>query len=61
MAKEKFKKVVELTKKIDTQISDLKVKYDNAKKIINYFYDEPHTSRKKYLKHYKCLNLLLMV
>ena len=47
IAKEKFKKVVELTKKIDTQISDLKVKYDNAKKIIDYFYDEPYSSRKK--------------
>lgn len=40
IAKEKFKKV-------DTQISDLKVKYDNAKKIIDYFYDEPYSSRKK--------------
>lgn len=47
IAKEKFKKVVELTKKIDTQITDLKVKYDNAKKIIDYFYDEPYSSRKK--------------
>lgn len=60
-AKEKFKKVVELTKKIDVQITDLKVKYDNAKKIIDYFYDEPYMSRKKYQKHYKCQNLLLMV
>lgn len=47
IAKEKFKKVVELTKKVDVQISDLKVKYDNAKKIIDYFYDEPYSSRKK--------------
>ena len=47
IAKEKFKKVVELTKKIDIQITDLKVKYDNAKKIIDYFYDEPYSSRKK--------------
>ena len=47
IAKEKFKKVVELTKKVDSQISDLKVKYDNAKKIIDYFYDEPYSSRKK--------------
>lgn len=47
IAKEKFKKVVELTKKVDTQIADLKVKYDNAKKIIDYFYDEPYSSRKK--------------
>ena len=47
IAKEKFKKVVELTKKVDTQISYLKVKYDNAKKIIDYFYDEPYSTRKK--------------
>ncbi len=47
IAKEKFKKVVELTKKVDTQITDLKVKYDNAKKIIDYFYDEPYSTRKK--------------
>ncbi len=47
IAKEKFKKVVELTKKVDSKISYLKVKYDNAKKIIDYFYDEPYSSRKK--------------
>ncbi len=47
LAKEKFKKVVELTKKIDIQIMDLNVKYHNAKKIIDYFYDEPYSSRKK--------------
>ena len=47
IAKEKFKKVVELTKKVDVQISDLKVKYDNAKKIVDYFYDEPYSTRKK--------------
>ncbi len=47
IAKEKFKKVVELTKKVDDKISDLKVKYDNAKKIIDYFYDEPYSTRKK--------------
>ena len=37
IAKEKFRKVVELTKKVDTQISDLKVKYDNAKKLLIIF------------------------
>ena len=47
IAKEKFRKVVELTKKIDIQISNLKVKYENAKKIIDYFYNEPYSSRKK--------------
>lgn len=51
IAKEKFKNVVELTKKIDAQISNLKVKYDNAKKIIDYFYNEPYSTRKKYPKH----------
>lgn len=34
-------------KKIDIQISNLKVKYENAKKIIDYFYDEPYSTRKK--------------
>ena len=34
-------------KKIDIRINDLKVKYDNAKKIIDYFYDEPYSTRKK--------------
>ena len=47
IAKEKFKKVVELTKKVDSQIIGLKVKYDNAKKIIDYFYNETYSSRKK--------------
>ena len=47
VAKEKFKKVVEITKKVDLQISNLNVKYDNAKKIIDYFYNEPYSSRKK--------------
>ena len=47
IAKEKFKKVVELTKKVDIQITDLKVKYDNAKRIVDYFYNEPYSSRKK--------------
>lgn len=32
---------------IDNQITELKVKYDNAKKIIDYFYDEPYSTRKK--------------
>lgn len=47
IAKEKFKKVVELIKKIYLQIADLKIKYDNAKRIIDYFYDEPYSTRKK--------------
>lgn len=47
IAKKKFKKVVELTKKVDSELTNLKVKYDNAKKIIDYFYNEPYLSRKK--------------
>lgn len=46
-AKEKFRKVVELTKRVDDIISNLNVKYDNAKKVIEYFYNEPISSRKK--------------
>ena len=45
--KEKFKNVVELTKKIDGKLTDLNVKFDNAKKVIDYFYNEPYSSRKK--------------
>ena len=47
IAKEKFKKVVELTKKIDSTMAKLNVKYENAKKIMDYFYNEPYSSRKK--------------
>ena len=47
IAKEKFKNVVELTKKIDGKLTDLNVKFDNAKKVIDYFYNEPYSSRKK--------------
>ena len=46
-AKEKFRKVVELTKRVDDIISNLNVKYDNAKKVIEYFYNEQISSRKK--------------
>lgn len=47
LAKEKFKNVVELTKKIDGKLTELNVKFDNAKKVIDYFYNEPYSSRKK--------------
>ena len=47
ISKERFKKVVELTKRIDSELVDLKVKYDNAKKVIDFFYNEPYLSRKK--------------
>lgn len=47
IAKDKFKKIVQFTKKIDLKIANLKVKYDNAKKVIDFFYNEPYLSRKK--------------
>lgn len=47
IAKEKFKNVVELTKKIDGKLTELNVKFDNAKKVMDYFYNEPYSSRKK--------------
>lgn len=47
IAKDKFKKIVQLTKEIDYMIANLNVKYDNAKKVINFFYNEPYLSRKK--------------
>lgn len=50
ISKEKLKKVVELTKKIDIKIASLKVMYDNAKKVIDYFYDNPISSRKKIIE-----------
>ena len=53
IAKEKFKNIVELTKRIEDQIINLNVKYDNAKKIIDYFYDEPYSTRKKIAKTLK--------
>ena len=46
-AKEKFRKIVELTKKIDLEIMSLKVKFENARKVMDYFYDEPVSTRKK--------------
>ena len=51
IAKLKFKNIVELTKKIDKEITNLKVKYDNVKKIIDYFYDEPYSSRRKIIEN----------
>ena len=46
-AKEKFRKVVELTMEMDKLIMDLPVKPENAKKVINVLYDEPVINRKK--------------
>jgi len=46
-AKEKFRKVVELTIEMDKLIMDLPVKPENAKKVIDLLYDEPVINRKK--------------
>ena len=44
VAKEKFRKVVELTKEMDES-----VKPENAKKVLDVLYDEPAINRKKYV------------
>lgn len=46
-AKEKFRKVVELTQEMDKIIMGLSVKPENVKKVINVLYDEPVINRKK--------------
>ncbi len=46
-AKEKFRKVVELTMEMDKVIMDLPVKPENAKKVIEVLYNEPVINRKK--------------
>jgi Fic family protein len=46
-AKEKFRKVVELTMEMDRCIMELPVKPENAKKIIDLLYDEPVLTRNK--------------
>ena len=46
-AKEKFRKVVELTVEMDKIIVNLPVKSDNAKKVINVLYNEHIINRKK--------------
>ena len=46
-AKEKFRKVVELTMEMDKAIMDLPVKPENAKKVIDLLYDEPVLTRNK--------------
>lgn len=49
-AKEKFRKVVELTMEMDRVILDLPVKSENAKKVINVLYNEPIINRKKIIE-----------
>lgn len=46
-AKEKFRKVVELTIDMDKIIMNLPVKPENARKVIDVLYDEPVINRKK--------------
>jgi len=46
-AKEKFRKVVELTMEMDKIIMELPVKPENAKKVIDLLYDEPVITRNK--------------
>lgn len=45
-AKEKFRKVVELTIKMDKLLIDLPIKAENAKKVIDALYNEPIINRK---------------
>lgn len=47
IAKDKFRKVVELTMKMDETIMNLSVKPENAKKVIDLLYDEPILTRNK--------------
>lgn len=49
-AKEKFRKVVELTMEMDKLIIDLPVKAENAKKVIDVLYNEPIINRKKLME-----------
>lgn len=49
-AKEKFRKVVELTKQMDKVIIDLPIKAENAKKVIDALYNEPIINRKKLME-----------
>lgn len=46
-AKEKFRKVVELTMEMDKVIMELPVKPENARKVLDVLYNEPVVSRKK--------------
>lgn len=46
-AKEKFRKVVELTVEMDELVMNLPVKPENAKKVIDVLYNEPIINRKK--------------
>jgi len=47
VAKDKFKKVVEFTQKMDKEILNMPVKPENARKVLDILYDEPVINRKK--------------
>ena len=47
IAKDKFRKAVELTMEMDSAIMDLPVKPENTKKVIDLMYDEPILTRNK--------------
>lgn len=49
-AKDKFRKVVELTIEMDKMIMNLPVKPENAKKVIDVLYNEPVINRKKLME-----------
>ena len=49
-AKDKFRKVVELTMEMDKVIMNLPVKPENAKKVIDVLYNEPVINRKKLIE-----------
>ena len=46
-AKEKFRNVVEFTMEMDKTIIELPIKTENAKKVIDFLYDEPVLTRNK--------------
>lgn len=48
--KKKFRKVVELTMKMDKLLIDLPIKAENAKKVIDALYNEPIINRKKLME-----------
>lgn len=49
-AKEKFRKVLELTVEMDKVVMELPVRIENSKKVINTLYNEPVINRKKLLE-----------
>ena len=50
-AKEKFRKVVELTMEMDKVIMELPIKPENARKVLDVLYNKPVVSRKKIIEN----------